>query len=124
MSRREFPTKVRVAAIKRADGKCEAIGCGLPHLGRFEVDHVIADALGGEPTLANARVLCVACHGVKTKADTTAAAKVKRQEAAHLRARPVPARKIQGAPLPGSSKPLREPKASLPYRSLYVDMTP
>lgn len=121
MARREFPAKVRVAAIKRADGKCEAPGCGLPHLGRFEIDHIIADALGGEPTLSNARLLCVACHGAKTKLDTTLAAKVKRQEAAHLRGRIASKQPIRSAPFPASGRRLKHPMAALPPRRLFEE---
>ena len=122
MTRREFPKSVKVAAIKRADGKCEAPGCGLPHLGRFEIDHVIADALGGEPVLSNARVLCIACHGAKTKLDTTAAAKVKRQEAAHLGAKMTSANPIRSAGFPRSAKRSAHPMPALPPRSLFREV--
>lgn len=76
-SRREFPHKVKALAFQRADGRCERCTARLV-VGKFAYDHVIADALGGEPTLENCAVLCVACHGLKTPSDTTKAAKVKR----------------------------------------------
>lgn len=74
MSRKEFPKKVRIAALKRADGKCE--GCGQPlKAGRFQFDHVVPDGLGGEPTLENCKVLCsgsrASCHGIKTHEEDT-----------------------------------------------------
>jgi 5-methylcytosine-specific restriction enzyme A len=77
MTRREFSAKVKVAAFERAKGRCERCTARLV-VGKIEYDHVIADALGGEPTLENCAVLCSACHGIKTPADTTKAAKVKR----------------------------------------------
>ena len=77
MTRREFPAKVKVAAFERAKGHCERCTTRLV-VGKIQYDHVIADALGGEPTLENSAVLCASCHGEKTPSDTTAAAKVKR----------------------------------------------
>lgn len=74
MARKEFPKKVKVAALKRADGKCE--GCGQPlKPGRFQFDHIVPDGLGGEPTLENCKVLCsgsrASCHGIKTHEEDT-----------------------------------------------------
>lgn len=75
--RREFPAKIMVAAFERAAGRCEKCTARLM-AGKFQYDHVIADALGGEPTLENCAVLCSACHAPKSAVDTTKAAKVKR----------------------------------------------
>ena|SRR6187399_1085226 len=67
-SRREFSKKVKHAAFVRADGHCEA--CSADLRGKpVHYDHDIADDLGGEPTLANAKVLCVPCHKEKTRKD-------------------------------------------------------
>lgn len=94
MSRREFPSKVKAAAFQRADGRCE----GRPNgercpvklqPGRYAYDHIIADSIGGEPTLDNCAVLCSACHDEKTRTlDTPRAAKTKRQHLAHIGAKP------------------------------------
>lgn len=68
MSRREFPRKVRQAALDRANGHCEKCAAVLKtHEG--EVDHILPDVLGGEPVLANAQVLCRVCHAEKTAGD-------------------------------------------------------
>lgn len=75
--RREFSPKVMVAAFERAKNHCEGCGARLV-VGKFQYDHIIADALGGEPTLDNCQVLCSACHDPKSRTDTTKAAKVKR----------------------------------------------
>ena len=65
MPRKEFPRKVRAAAILRAGGHCERCKAVLK-TGAAEVDHILEDALGGEPVLANAQVLCRPCHKEKT----------------------------------------------------------
>jgi 5-methylcytosine-specific restriction protein A len=78
MSRREFSKAVKRQAFDRAGEQCE--GCSAPLTkGKFHYDHDIPDALGGEPELWNCKVLCVACHAVKTgKKDVPAIAKTKR----------------------------------------------
>jgi len=80
MSRREFSKQVKRDAFVRANGNCEGHGCGARlHVGKFHYDHEIPDGLGGEPTLDNCKVLCMACHKVKTTTkDIPAIAKAKR----------------------------------------------
>lgn len=99
MTRREFPAKVKVAAFKRADDRCDE--CSAPLMpGRFHYDHIIPDALGGEPTLENCAVLCRSCHGAKTaQEDVPRIAKAKRVAAKHIGARPktrMPYRRFNG----------------------------
>lgn len=99
MSRREFPTRVRVQAFDRANGRCEECGIYL-QAGRVEYHHRIPDALGGEPTLENCICLCKPCHAVSTRSiDVPQIAKMKRQRAAHLGAK-APSRN----PLPGGKR--------------------
>jgi hypothetical protein len=90
MSRRNFTTAIKVACIKRAthdDGLIYCEGCGALAK-RFEIDHDTADGLGGEPTLANAKLLCKPCHDEKTPSDVAKIAKAKRREAKDLGIRP------------------------------------
>ena len=68
MTRREFSKKVRLAAFKRANGRCERCEAAL-FPGQYHYDHILADGLSGEPTLENCAVLCRACHGLKTAND-------------------------------------------------------
>lgn len=76
--RREFPRKIKAAALARAAGKCEKCDAALkPREG--EVDHILPDILGGEPVLANAQVLCRVCHAEKTAADIQRTRKADRQ---------------------------------------------
>jgi 5-methylcytosine-specific restriction protein A len=86
MARREFSRSVKVAAVKRAtvDSKLFCEGCGALITGKFEIDHIRADGLLGEPTLENARVLCSPCHKEKTADDVARISKAKRVEARHL----------------------------------------
>jgi 5-methylcytosine-specific restriction protein A len=80
MSRREFSGKIMAAAALRAAGKCES--CTRKLLtGDYHYDHIIPDAMGGEPTLDNCAVLCRSCHSIKTRtADVPQIAKAKRRE--------------------------------------------
>ena len=94
LMRREFTRKVMAAAWKRAAGRCE--GCTAYPIGLGHFDHIIPDAMGGEPTLENCQVLCRNCHGEKTaKRDVPAIAKAKRREARHIGAHK------SRSPLPG-----------------------
>lgn len=94
--RREFSRKIMAAAFARAAGGCEGCGSKL-WSGRFQFDHIIADSIGGEPTLENCAVLCLACHGAKSaKIDTPRAAKTKRQHYGHIGAK-----RSSSRPLPG-----------------------
>lgn len=104
MSRREFPAKVRVAAFERAAGHCEGCTARLA-VGKFHYDHVLPDALGGEPTLENCAVLCTSCHGAKTaKGDVPQIAKMKRQRASHIGARSSLSRPMPGSKASGLRK--------------------
>ena len=97
MARQEFTRKVREQAFLRSGGNCEGCGAHL-YVGKFEYDHRIPCALGGEPTLGNCVVLCTNCHGAKTaKEDVPRIAKAVRGHAKHIGAKP-PSRN----PIPGS----------------------
>lgn len=78
--RQEFSAKVRVAAFERANGCCEKCKSGIKLLTHdIHYDHIIPDALGGEPVLSNCQVLCRSHHDAKTrKTDVPRIAKAKR----------------------------------------------
>lgn len=89
--RHEFPKRVKVAAWARAEGRCEHIDadgerCNKKlHAGDINYDHVLADGLGGTPTLDNCEVLCKAHHDLKTFThDVPRIAKTKRVHARHI----------------------------------------
>lgn len=94
--RREFPKQVKAEAAKRANGRCEACSCRIGY-GQFHYDHDLPDAMGGEPTIENCRVLCRVCHNLKTtKRDVPIIAKSNRQR--------------------NNSLGIRSPKAKIPSR--------
>lgn len=112
MTRRNFTKSIIVARIKAAtrDNVVYCDGCGLPVKGRFEIDHIRADGLLGEPTFENSRLLCVPCHKQKTAQDIRIISKAKRVEAKHLGATR-PKGKIQSR---GFAKKERKEKIPLP----------
>jgi 5-methylcytosine-specific restriction protein A len=114
MPRREFAKKIRVLVIKRAmreNGVVYCEVCGEPAK-KYEIDHRIPDAMGGEPVLENAVLSCKKCHGEKTKDDVARISKAKRVEARHLGAIP-PKQKIQSR---GFAKRPKKEKLELPPR--------
>lgn len=116
MSRREFPRKVRQAALNRAAGHCDKCKAVLkPREG--EVDHILPDVLGGEPVLANAQVLCRVCHAEKTADDIR---RIRKADRARDKASGAvrPAGKLRSAGFAKSSKQ-RVQRKVLPPRQLF-----
>jgi len=120
MARKEFSKSVKVACIKRAtvDGKVFCEECGALSK-KWEIDHVRADGLLGEPTLTNARLLCVPCHDEKTKVDVKAIAKAKRCEALHLGVRKKPSFVSRG--FAKYAKAPKEPVKLPPRKPMFRD---
>lgn len=108
MTRRDFPRKIKAQAILRANGCCEACSARLK-VGEAEVDHILPDALGGEPVLSNARVLCRVCHGAKTADDIGRIRKADRQRDRHTGALAKPSR-LKGAGFPKAERQARATK--------------
>jgi hypothetical protein len=91
--RREFPRSVKAEIVKRAmdeKGRIRCEGCyGVVR--RFEIDHVIAEALVVDKTkpltAKDGQLLGYCCHrgeGGKTAEDVGNIARAKRREAKHL----------------------------------------
>lgn len=91
MGRAEFTKPTKREALKRAKGRCEAVGAmyGLPanyrcdmRLGTgVEFDHVILEANSHDNSLGNCAAVCIPCHKFKSaKHDTPLAAKTLRQQ--------------------------------------------
>lgn len=116
--RREFPRKIRAQIIARAAGHCEHCKATLKQ-GEGEVDHILPCALGGEPTVANGRLLCRVCHAEKTADDIRRTRKADRQRDKATRA-VRPAGKLKGAGFPKTEKAAaRLPKPPLPHRPMF-----
>ena len=80
--RAEFSKATKIQAKDRAAGNCEQ--CGAPLMtGKYHFDHVIPTAIKADNSLANCRVVCVACHSAKTKLDVKIIAKARRVEEKH-----------------------------------------
>jgi len=112
MARLEFSRKTKAAIINRAAGKCEACKAALKP-GEGEVDHILPCELGGEPTIANGRLICRVCHKAKTADDIRRIRKSDRQRdkaTGALRA----TGKIKSPGFARSEKPARVPKLPLP----------
>lgn len=78
MTRAEFSKATKLAAFRRAMGRCEGCG-GLLMPGRFAYDHRNPAAFSGEASLENCCCLCEGCHNTKTfKRDIPAIAKSNR----------------------------------------------
>lgn len=92
--RNNFPKPVQRAALERSGGFCECTGpaygkargerCNAPLSKGVNFEHVIADSIGGKPTLANCLAACPSCNLYKAdKIDKPVAAKTKRQSDKH-----------------------------------------
>jgi hypothetical protein len=68
--------------MRNGEVYCEE--CGTMTKGKWEIDHIRADGLLGEPTIENAMLLCRGCHVEKTASDVAQISKAKRSEAAAL----------------------------------------
>lgn len=127
MKRREFPRAVYMQIVRRAmlpTGEIACEGCGLV-LGKkpYNVDHTIPEALfldkSRKLTADDGKLLGVkCCHAPKTKIDVAVINQAKRREAKHQGVKR-PAGKLSG---PGFQKftKQREPKQTLPFKSLYI----
>lgn len=118
MSRVEFSRKTKAAIIARAAGKCEKCSAVLKP-GEGDVDHILPCALGGEPTIANGRLICRVCHTEKTADDIRRIRKADRARDKSTRAI-VPKQKIKSAGFPVSQKAAkRQARPPLPPRALF-----
>lgn len=90
-TRSEFSRKIRAAAFMRSKGCCEVCTARLMP-GKFRYDHILPDALGGEPTLENCKVQCLTCDKPKTADDIRRIRKADRQRDKHTGASAKPSR--------------------------------
>lgn len=92
-----IPDRVRLRVWDAAGGRCEICGRKIGAGERWDCDHIIALANGGENRESNLRVLCCNCHKIKTRADVAEKAKIARIREKHLGIKPHKSR-----PMPGS----------------------
>lgn len=89
MIRRHISSRERVAIFGRAHGRCHLCGEKIGLAERWDIEHVVALALGGDeaPMSENLQPAHAACHAPKTSEDAGRIAKAKRVEARHLGAK-------------------------------------
>lgn len=118
--RLEFSRKTRRAVHDRANGYCEECKAVLK-ISEGEYDHILPDALGGEPTQANCQLICKVCHRAKTTNDVRRIRKADRQRDNHIGTMR-PKRKIKSRGFSRSCKPPVIATKSLPPREIYKEM--
>lgn len=95
--RREFSKKTTLAAWLRCNGKCEECGNPIRTGNGPHYHHILEATLGGEPTLANCKVLCIRpCHSAITSGRSGELSKTRRIEEKRMGLRK-------------SSRPMRHP---------------
>ena len=108
--RKEFSDKIKAQARKRAGHTCQYPGCDRP---AHEVDHIIAEGLGGASSLKNAQILCGAHHKQKSALDAKMIAKSDRQGG---RSGQYARRKRKGSKLKSRNTFSEQPKQKIPQR--------
>lgn len=102
--RRSLSAKERLRLFALHDGTCHLCGGRIDGTREaWDIEHVIALAMGGADDDANRKPAHRKCHTSKTADDMGALAKAKRNEARYLGARPRPKRSIG---IPGLRKKL------------------
>jgi 5-methylcytosine-specific restriction endonuclease McrA len=120
-ARKSFTAAARQRVLTRHDRKCAMCQVEITPATGCEYDHHIPLSIGGDDTEANLRPVCVRCHRLKSKADTTRAAKTKRQEDKAL-TKPTARRPIRSRGF-SEPKPKKEHPPPLPRRALYGETT-
>ena len=89
MTRRTWTARRKLALFEAHAGRCHICGGRIDGTReRWEVEHIVPIALGGEDTEANCAPVRVACHRAKTAQDVATIAKAERVRAKHNGARP------------------------------------
>lgn len=129
--RREFSMALRIAIVNRASDAqfnihCELCGVFCKSRQWYQIDHVIPEAerpdADREKALvaADGQLLCLRCHGAKTRVDKKDIAKIARQTARHLGIEKANKRKIRSrskAPKEPYKPAAGEPRISRQYGS-------
>lgn len=93
-----IPPRVRLRVFETAGGRCAECGRKIMPGERWDCDHIVALANGGENRERNLRVLCCNCHKVKTAEDMAEKKIIRRKREKFLGIHP----KRKSRPMPGS----------------------
>lgn len=99
-----IPKVVKLRIWEREGGRCYLSGRKIMPGDKFEYEHVIALAAGGEHRESNIRLALSEAHKAKTATDVKTAAKIRRVKLKHVGAWPAPIRKMQSRPFPRSRR--------------------
>ena len=98
--RLEFSAKTKAQGFARSGGNCEICGVKL-QAAKFRYDHKLPCALGGDNSLDNLVVQCLACDTPKTADDVRRIRKADRQKRIHIGARAPSRNPIMGSKASG-----------------------
>lgn len=94
-----IPTRVRLRVWERFQGVCQITGRKIRAGEKWQADHIIALANGGQHRESNLQVVSVDGHKIKTAEDVALKSKVARIKAKHLGVYPkgpkIPSRPFQ-----------------------------
>jgi len=97
-----IPARVKMRIWERDQGRCQLTGLKIDGLkDKYEFDHIIPLAMGGEHREGNLQLVLSTAHREKTKQDVAALAKARRLAAKHAgierrKSRPMPGSKASG----------------------------
>ena len=79
-----IPERVKLRVFEREKGRCYLSGRLIRPGDKWDAEHVVAIANGGENRERNLKVALKAAHKIKTAADVATKAKIARVKAKHL----------------------------------------
>lgn len=120
MKRRRLTGKARLALLTAHNSRCHICGGAIEPGQRWEVEHVIPLAMGGDDEPGNMRPAHSKCHQAKTAKNIADIAKAKRTQIAHRGAKAPPKVKIKSR---GFQKRKLAHKPPLPPRRLFESAT-
>jgi 5-methylcytosine-specific restriction endonuclease McrA len=98
------PDRVKVRVFERYNGTCYLSGVKIRPGDKWQVEHIVALANGGEHRESNMAPALSVPHKEKTKLDLKIKAKIARVRKRHLgikkRGRTIPGRRFNGDPIP------------------------
>jgi 5-methylcytosine-specific restriction enzyme A len=85
MKRLKISSKMRLEMFFKANNQCQSCQAKIHPGQKWEIDHIIPLALGGDNAPQNLQILCKICHEFKINTqDLSIIAKIKRIKIKHL----------------------------------------
>lgn len=119
----KIPPRVLLRIFDRANGICHITGRKITPADKWQAEHIVALADGGEHRESNLAPALEGAHKVKSSEEAAIRAAVRARRKSHIGARVVPVKPLEGAGFPISAKTAkrlaREPRQTLPPRQLF-----